>query len=166
MAFPIAFPMVSRCWTCGADLTGRMNLGWHYNPANPNGVTARIKREFGPTWWVLEWFYGEFMPFYWWCYGVFMVSLWWCFGVFRVEIMMVLLCLMRIVDGIFMGYQVSSGNSTVGYWKSRCLMDISSNQMGHFPLVSVVVWREWFRAVPICSQNSGQGAMKSFPTTW
>lgn len=25
------------CWTCGADLTGRMNLGWHYNPANPNG---------------------------------------------------------------------------------------------------------------------------------
>ena len=29
-----------RCWTCGADLTGRMNLGWHYNPANPNGAMA------------------------------------------------------------------------------------------------------------------------------
>jgi len=25
------------CWTCGTDLTGRLNLGWHYNPANPNG---------------------------------------------------------------------------------------------------------------------------------
>eukprot|EP00913_Durusdinium_trenchii_P009516 g8944.t1 len=25
------------CWTCGKDVGGRLNLGWHYNPANPTG---------------------------------------------------------------------------------------------------------------------------------